>query len=110
MSLIRTPDGFLTKLISIVDQQASGEHIIHFANPASETFRRTFLRIINTSTGAGTATIAAVDDNGNAAPGSNVQFSLAAGAAKQMTIQDLETVIVTKACPEIWGMGVDAGA
>lgn len=91
MSLIRTPNGFLTNLSSVVDQNTSGAYTIYFANPASETFRTTFLRIINTSTDSGTVTIAAVDDDGNAASGGNVEFTLAAGAAKQMTSADLET-------------------
>lgn len=91
VGLIRTPNGFLTNLSRVVDQNTSGAYTIYFANPASETFRTTFLRIINTSTDSGTFTISAVDDDGNAASGGNVEFSLAAGAAKQMTSADLET-------------------
>ena len=91
MSLIRTPNGFLTNLSSVVDQNTSGAHTVYFANPASETFRTTFLRIINTSTSSGTVTISAVDDSGSTAPGGNVEFTLAAGAATQLTTTDLES-------------------
>jgi hypothetical protein len=91
MSLIRTQNGFLTNLNSIVERHPSGAHTIHFANPASDTFRTTFLRIINTSPVPGNGTISGVDDDGHAAPGGNVEFTLPAGAAKQMTSKDLET-------------------
>jgi peptidyl-Asp metalloendopeptidase len=90
MSMIRSTDGFLTNQSGMVDENQSGDHVIFFANPASDTFRQTFLRIINTSGSSGTVTIAGVDDNGDAAPGGDVTFSLEANAAKQVTAGDLE--------------------
>jgi YVTN family beta-propeller protein len=90
MSLIRTPDGFLTNLSGMVEADASGDHVIYFANPASETFRTTFLRIINTSDQQANVTVNGRDDDGQIAPGGEVSFSLAAQSARQMTAQDLE--------------------
>jgi len=90
MSLIRTPDGFLTNLSGMVDKNTSGDHVIYFANPASEVVKTTFLRIINTSSEAGTVTISGIDDSGNTAPGGDVMFDLGANESKQMVVKDLE--------------------
>jgi hypothetical protein len=91
LSLIRTPTGFLTNLSGVVEENDAGDHVIVFANPASETERETFLRIINTSDTSGLVTLSGVDENGNIAPGGDIQFDLAARASKQMTVGDLET-------------------
>jgi len=90
ISMIRTPDGFLTNLSGMVDENTSGEHVIYFANPASETTRTTFLRIINTSSETGTVTVSGIDDSGNIAPGGDVMFDLGANESKQMIVKDLE--------------------
>ncbi len=90
ISMIRTPDGFLTNLSSVVDANNAGERIIYFANPASETTKSTFLRVINSSGQDGTVTVSGTDDNGNIAPGGDVSFALTANASKQITTQDLE--------------------
>ena len=90
MSLIRTKDGFLTNLSGMVDEADNGDHVIFFANPASDTDRQTFLRIINTGDDSGMVTISAVDDTGSIAPGGVVTFTLEAQASKQMIAADLE--------------------
>ena len=76
MSLIRTPDGFLTNLSGMVDENGSGEFVIYFGNPASDTTRQTFLRIINISNQTGTVTLAGIDDVGQIATGGDVMFEL----------------------------------
>ena len=91
MSLIRTPDGFLTNLSGMVDENGSGEFIIYFGNPASDTTRQTFLRIINISNQTGTVTITGIDDAGQIAPGGDVMFELGPNESKQMNAQDLES-------------------
>ena len=88
MSLIRTPDGFLTNLSSVVEPNDAEEHQVYFANPASETFRTSFLRIINTGEQLANVSIGAIDDTG--VSGGTVEFALAANEAKQVTTQDLE--------------------
>ena len=90
MSLIRTPDGFLTNLSGVAPTDATGSHRIYYANPASETEQVTFLRIVNKTTGTGSTTISGIDDNGNAAPGGVVQFQLGPLQAKQLLATDLE--------------------
>ena len=90
MSLIRTKDGFLTNLSGVVDTAWTDSHKIYFANPASQTNKQTFLRIINKDDAVGTVTISAIDDNGNIAPKGDVTFTLNPLAAKQMVASDLE--------------------
>ena len=75
MSLIRTPDGFLTNLSGVVPTDTQN-HRIYYANPASETGQVTFIRIVNSTASTGTVTISGIDDNGDAAPGGVVQFQL----------------------------------
>lgn len=89
MSLIRTPDGFLTNLSGMVEVDGSGDHVIYFGNPANEPERQTFLRVINTSNQMRTVAIAGIDDNGNPASG-NILFDLGPNQSKQMNASDLE--------------------
>ena len=89
LSLIRTQDGFLTNLSGMVDLSGT-DRVIYFANPASETYQQTFLRIINLSDSQGTVTISGIDDTGNIAPGGDLMFDLNAGESKQITAADLE--------------------
>jgi len=91
MSLIRTPDGFLTNLSGMVAEAGAGLHIIYFGNPAAATEKQTFLRIINTSAQPSSVTISAVDDSGLAAPLGDISFMLAANQSIQMNAGDLET-------------------
>jgi hypothetical protein len=90
MSLIRSEDGFLTNLGGMVDEDGSGDHVIYFANPASDPLQQTFPRIINTGDGSDTVTISAIDDNGAIAPNGDVTFALGPNESKQVTSQDLE--------------------
>ncbi len=90
MSLIRTPDGFLTNLSGMVAINGAGDHVIYFGNPASEPARQTFLRIINTTNQMRTVAIAGIDDAGNPAPGGNILFDLVPNESKQMNAGDLE--------------------
>ena len=90
MSLIRTPDGFLTNLSGVTPTDAQGNHRIFFANPASNVDQQTFMRVINTADAVGTVTISGVDDNGSIAPNGDVQFDLGPFESKQMNAQDLE--------------------
>ena len=91
MSLIRTPDGFLTNLSGVVPSDASQNHQIYYANPASETGQVTFIRFVNNAPmSTATVTIDGIDDNGAAAPGGVVQFQLGPLEAKQLLVADLE--------------------
>lgn len=105
MSLIRTPDGFLTNLSGVVASNGDGDHVIYFANPASEPLQTTFLRIVNPTETLATVTISGVDQTGQLAPSGNVQFELSPGAAKQMTGADLERGNVNKGLSGMLGDG-----
>ncbi len=90
LSLIRTPDGFLTNLSGVVPENDDGDPVIYFANPATETTQATFIRVVNTSSQTANITLSGVDDTGGLAPNGDVTFTLAPNAAKQMLTTDLE--------------------
>jgi len=90
MSMIRTPDGFLTNLSDVVPMDGAGAHKIYFANPATNVAQQSFIRVINTGNNVGTVTISGIDDAGNLAPGGNIQFELAAFESKQLNSGDIE--------------------
>lgn len=63
---------------------------LNHVNPASNTVRVSKLRISNTGATAGQVTITAVDDNGNAHPGTNVVLQLGAGESISLDATDIE--------------------
>ena len=75
MSLIRTPDGFLTSVNDVVPKDGTANEIF-FANPASNQIQQSFLRFTNQSDVDGFVTLSGVDDNGTPAPGTDITFSL----------------------------------
>jgi len=89
MSLIRTPDGFLTNL-SRTTPVSAGVNDVFIFNPGSNINQRSSLRIVNDSNQQGSVTISGIDDNGTAAPGGDVTFNIAANAGMLVTAQDLE--------------------
>ncbi|MBO6557754.1 MAG: hypothetical protein JJ957_14705 [Pseudomonadales bacterium] len=103
MSLIRTPDGFLTGLSDVVPVE-SGDNRVYFANPASNTSQQTFIRISNQSASTGSVTVTGIDDHGDASIGT-VTFSLGANESKQVTAQDLENGNVSKGLSGALGDG-----
>ena len=76
MSLIRTPDGFLTSVSDVVPKDGTDANEIFFVNPASNQNQQSFLRFTNQSDVGGFVTLSGVDDNGNPAPGTDITFSL----------------------------------
>jgi ribosomal protein L16/L10AE len=89
MSLIRTPDGFLTNLGPVTPTSANVNDVVIF-NPASNTTQRSVLRIINESAQQGSVTISGIDDNGNPSPGSDVTFNIQGLAAMSISAEQLE--------------------
>ena len=89
MSLIRTPDGFLTNLSRVTP--VSG-HIneVFIMNPGSNINQRSSLRIINDSDDQGSITVTAYDDSGETAPGGMVTFDISVGAAMELSAAELE--------------------
>ena len=90
MSMIRTPDGFLTNLSATVDKDFGGVHRIYFANSALTTAQQTFIRLVNRGGEEGVVNISAVDDAGNAAPGGAISVTLGALQSLQLNAADLE--------------------
>ncbi len=105
ISMIRTPDGFLTNLSGVVPADGNGNPVIYFANPASESVRATFIRIINPTDSVATITISGIDDNGDIAPSGDVSLTLAAQSSKQVLVSDLENGNVNKGLSGMLGDG-----
>jgi len=106
-SLIRTPDGFLTNLNSVVESVDGTVTNIDFANPASNSEKTTFLRIMNVTDESTTVTINGTDDDGSDAPGGMVMIEIAANSAVQVTSADLENGNLTKGV--LGGLGAGSG-
>ena len=88
LAYIRTPDGFLTSMHDVAPV-TGGSYWVPFFNPASNTSKVSHLRIINPGTAAAEVTVTGRDDGGDAASGT-VRLTLAAGAARTLSAQDLE--------------------
>ena len=88
LAYIRTPDGFLTSMHDEAPE-SGGNHWIPFFNPGSNTTKVSHLRIINPGTTAAEVTVTGRDYGGDEASGT-VHLTLAAGAARTLTAQELE--------------------
>lgn len=105
LSLIRTPDGFLTSLNDVVPKSGN-DNLVFFANPASNLNQQTFLRVVNKTAQTGDVVISAIDDAGNPAPQGQVSFTLGPNESKQMTSQHLENGSSAKGLVGSLGDGV----
>ena len=89
LAYVRTADGFLTGMHDVV-QRRNGEYAVATFNPGSNTRQASLLRIVNLGAAPAEATIRGVDDDG-LSPGTEFAVSLAAGAARTITAQALES-------------------
>ena len=89
LAYIRTPDGFLTSMHDVAPVLVGGDHWVPFFNPGSNTSKVSYLRIINSGTAAAGVTITGRDDGGDEA--GTVRLALAAGEARTLSAQDLES-------------------
>ena len=85
----RTQDGFVTAIDDVAVLGDRRHHVPWF-NPASETMQTSRLRLINPTDSATEIVIQAWDDAGDAAPEGAVSLTLAAGASKTLTANELE--------------------
>lgn len=76
MSLIRTPDGFLTSVSEAAPRSAAGKHSLVTANPFSNQVQQGFIRVVNPSAESGMVFVSAIDDAGVSAPGGELEFEL----------------------------------
>ena len=89
LAYIRTPDGFLTSMHDEAPVSEEGSHWVPFFNPGSNTSKVSHLRIINPGATAATVTVTGRDAAGDAGSGT-VRLTLAAGAARTLSAQDLK--------------------
>ena len=85
----RTQDGFVTAIDDVAVLGDRRHHVPWF-NPASETMQTSRLRLTNPTDSATEIVIQAWDDAGDAAPDGAVSLTLAAGASKTLTANELE--------------------
>ena len=89
LAYARTSAGFLTTMHEMVGV-AGKSHEVAFFNPGSNENQVSRLRLINVSAAEAAVTIAGYDDNGAPGGGGNVALTLAAGAARTVSAEDLE--------------------
>ena len=92
LAYIRTADGFVTSMHDVAPETAEGSrrYRVAFFNPGSNRRQVSRLRLINPGTSPARVEITARDDAGMAAPGGPVRLTLAAGAARTLTAQEIE--------------------
>ena len=90
----RSPEEYVSR----IDATVAGTHAarahryeVAFFNPGSNVVKRSVLRLVNPADHEAEVTIAAVDDDGAAAPGGDVTLTLAAGEARDVSAQLLES-------------------
>ena len=89
LAYIRTSDGFLTSIYQRVLESARRHHVTFF-NPGGNRAQVSKLRLINPAEDVVSVTIAGRDDAGEPAPGGEVRLTLAPGASRMLTVQELE--------------------
>jgi nitrous oxide reductase accessory protein NosL len=91
MSLIETPDGFLTNVSATTTKRGPDQFEALFANPATNPIQQSFIRVVNRSNAAGPVTVRALDDAGQPAPGGELSFDLDANESLQFNSSDYES-------------------
>ena len=89
LAYIRTTDGFVSSMHEVVAPGADATHAVSFFNPG-DAEPASNLRLINPGTETATVTITGVDDQGET-PGTEVEVSIAAGGARTLTAEELES-------------------
>ena len=89
LSYAHTQDGLVSGMQDVVRQGGSGYRVALF-NPASTLGQVSRLRLINPGAVAAAVTVEGIDDTG-ASPGGAVRLTLAAGASRLVTADELET-------------------
>ncbi len=95
LAYVRAADGTLSAMHDTVrsasaDGSGQYRYEVPVFNPSTETIQASRLRLINPGDEQASVTIGARDDSGAAATGGDVTLTLAAGAAKTLTAQQLE--------------------
>lgn len=101
MSLLRTPDGFVTNLSNTVPR-ADTEHLIYFFNPSSNQTRQSFLRISNLTAEVADVLINAINDDGTSG---EVRLLVEPRSSVQLNSTDLEVGNFAKGLEGALGTG-----
>ena len=88
LSYIRTADGFLTAMHDVAPEK-DGVHRVAIFNPGSNLDQVSVLRLVNPGGTEAAVTIRGIDGDG-LTPGSDVEVSVPAGAARTLSAADLE--------------------
>ena len=88
LSYIRTADGFLTAMHDVAPEK-DGVHRVAIFNPGSNLDQVSVVRLVNPGNAEATVTIRGIDGDG-VTPGSDVEVSVPAGAARTLSAADLE--------------------
>ena len=89
LAYVRTEDGFLTAMHDIAPQEAT-RHRAAIFNPGSNRNQRSLLRLVNPDIETANVVITGIDD-ADASPGSEVRFSIPAGASRTLGAAELES-------------------
>ena len=89
LAYVRTSDGFLTGMNALAPKR-NGRLAVVFFNPASAERRVSVLRLINPADADANVTITGMDDAGESPPEGAVTLTVPAGAATEITAQQLE--------------------
>ena len=94
LAYVRAADGTLSAMHDTVRATADGagghRYEVPLFNPASDVVQQSRLRLINPGNAAASITIMGRDDGGAVAAGGTVELTLAAGASRTLTAQQLE--------------------
>ena len=91
LAYVRTADGFVTSVHESVAEEEAGSmrYRVPTFNPGSNRVQQSRLRLINPGAGAAEVTVTGRDDDGGS-PGGVVRLTLAAGAARSLSAEQLE--------------------
>lgn len=89
LGYVRTRDGLLTAMQELAPDAAAGQQVVFF-NPGSNRNQVSILRVTNPGTEPAGVRVRGTDDAGTT-PGTEVSFTLAGGATRALTAQELES-------------------
>ena len=89
LAYVRTSDGFLTGMNALAPVRGGRREVVFF-NPGGNDRQVSRLRLANPSDSQATVAISGLDDDGAAPPEGDVTLILPAGAAAEITAQQLE--------------------
>ena len=92
LAYVRTSDGFLTSVHEVAAEEDGGpmRYRVPTFNPGKNTDQQSRLRLINVGDDSASIVVSGLDDRGRAPPRGKVRLTLAAGAARTVSAEELE--------------------